>query len=169
MHSPIWHLVPKSNWTVRKVLVWLVVGPLNPLCWAVLSFIDGQVFSFAFAVSLTLVPCCVGGALGLLRLKHQPYTVTDLSEFVTAWTFLALVIYLPIFVCVGVFYHSPQAIQGLTLVELHALFAQLFSVLIWLPFAYAVGGVPTIIAGVMFYWVVRWILFERSTRQSATP
>ena len=161
------HLIPKANWAVRKGAVWLIVGPLNPLSWMIIVWMDDQLSGLI--VALTIWPCCLGAAIGLMRLKHAEIGVTKLSEFVTGWTLLTLVIYTFVLVCGGTLYFQAAAAGGVELTHLVGVLVALPYALIALPFAFMYGGIPAIFAGLMSYWVIRRVLYETPSPSSATP
>lgn len=161
------HLIPKANWSVRKVAVWLIVGPLNPLSWTIIVWLDDQLSGLVAA--LTIWPCCLGAAIGLLRLKHAQIGMTKLSKFVTGWTLLTLVIYTFVLICGGTLYFQVAAAGGVEIAHLVGVLIALLYALIALPFAFMYGGVPAIYAGLMSYWIIRWVLYETPSPPSATP
>lgn len=168
MHPAKPQLVPKTNWVIRKTVAWLIVGPINPLSWAAIILVQDRIIVFGFIAAFTLWPCCLGATIGFLRLKQRRYSRIDLSEFVVGWTLLTTVIYTPLLICGAIAFFQISASGGIEFVHLQGLFFGLLYALLGFPFALMFGAVPAILAGLMSYWVIRYILFEKLTEQAAT-
>ena len=169
MGEQVAQLVPKPNWSARKVLAWLFLGPANPVCWAAIYVLDDTRSFFGPIAMITVWPCCFGAAISLLRLKNRSLTVDDLLEFVAGWVLIVSILYPITLVPAGALYLQIVESGGFAIAQLEVVFIWYVLGVLALPFAFSFAYLPALCAGVMSYGTVRWLLFERSSPQVAKP
>lgn len=162
-------LRPKRRFGERKLLAWLLIGPLNPLSWILIFVIEDWLTPFGVVGFFTIWPCSLGAAILMLRLRETETTHFKLQEFTSGWTVLTIPLYAFV---VGVWFFLvwlpyEDADQGFD-------FAQQLGylggyTLIGLPFAWLIGGIPAMCAGIWAYLTARTVLFEPTSRPAARP
>ena len=169
MSRPVKYLAPKPNWTFRKALVWLFLGPLNPISWTAIYIIEGELQPFGVMAFFMLWPCCLGATIGLWRLKRRPLQMQQLTNFVLVWSFLTLLLY-PFVVMMA----SPVFLAFVGAVSfgwalLQTILGAFIFALVMLPFALLYGLIPAIWAALMAYGAIRVALFRRTSPPLAMP
>ena len=162
-------LRPKQNFGRRKLLAWTLIGPLNPIAWALIYVIEQRLTIFSFTAFFSIWPCSLGAAIALMRLPSRERTHFDLMEFTTAWTLLTVPIY-AFLVGVCFFFVLPAIDGGFADIDLGEQLAGLgMYTIIMLPIACLMGAFPAIWGGAFAYFTTRTVLFERVSRPTATP
>ena len=169
MNRPVKYLAPKPNWMFRKALVWLFLGPLNPVSWTVIYIIEGELQPFGVMAFFMLWPCCLGATIGLWRLKQRPLETQQLTNFVLVWSILTLLLYpfVVIMAFPGVPLYADAASFGWFLLQ--TILVRFFVALFVLPFALLYGTIPAVWAALMAYGTIRVVLFRRTSPQLARP
>lgn len=162
-------LRPKQSFGRRKLLAWTLIGPLNPIAWALIFVIEQRLTMFGFTAFFTIWPCSIGAAIALMRLRARERSHFGLMEFTTAWTLLTIPIY-AFLTGVGFFLVLPAFDGGYANIDLAGQLAGLgMYTIIVLPFACLMGAYPAICGGAFAYFTTRTVLFERVSRPAATP
>lgn len=162
------NLVPKRRFELRKLLAWCLIGPANPVPWIIMIASDAHISPFGAVASLAIWPCCVGAAIALPRLKRRELSGIELFEFIFAWAFLTIPIYM-LTIGIWLFIAMPVLSGGFAAVDFveQSLILIVYA-LLYLSFGFIFGSIPAVIAAACAYLVVRFTLFERITPPVAT-
>lgn len=160
-------LVPKPDFATRKVWVWALIGPANPMIWAMLPF-SGVLGPSVWSASLLFaLPGAIGGAIALARLKRETIGRTGLFDHVLRWALLTIPIYTFLgFVATSVI--GSQMIDNLNIWQILETIRDgiVFGVAA-LPFAAMIGVLPAMIAAWFCFLLVEAALFDLQIPQSA--
>ena len=152
-------LNPRHDFASGKVLVWALIGPLNPISWTLIALFWEPFQIFGLVAFLTLWPCTLIGAIALLRLKRSTISRDDLFGFVLGWAAFAIPLY-TFLLCLAA--NIWWGLPGNAAADI-GFFAQVSMTFVYwtflLPFAIAVGAIPAFGAATMSYWAMRYIMF----------
>ncbi len=152
--------VPKPNFGVRKFWIWLILGPVNPISWALIFYFERSPNLFGVTAFATFWPCGLGAAIGLWRLKRRHIHSSYLAGFVSTWAFLTIPVYTFAVACLGSVYFSVLDAGKLEIAHLQIMLLGFAYGLFMLPFAFIFGVMPAIAAAILSYWMIRWFLFD---------
>lgn len=146
---------PVQNFAARKWLVWLIMGPLNPVFWALTFPLTLSFNPFNMVGFLTFWPCSLGMALLLWRLQRAPIATGKLTGMAFGWAFSTIVWYT--FAIAVIVMASNVARSGFSFEAI----MQVFGVALFLlPFAAMIGALPAIFFAIVARLICAGLLYR---------
>ena len=163
------HLVPRPDFTKRKIIAWLWVGPFNPVFWVVAVFAQLLSNGGGLVIWLVILPTALGAAIALPRLEDRVTTSNGLSGFVIRWAAITVLIFPSAVLLVAALFSVtsallinpadlPTVLGSLAPLPLLAFYITALGVLI--------GAMPAIISAFVVRLIIQPILFQQ---EAATP
>lgn len=133
-------LVPKSQFALRKLIVWCLVGPLHPVYILSLFFAERSLLGeIALA---TAVPTSLIGAVELFRLKARSYEPGELSLKIFHAMLIGIPVYSFLIGATFLVFNTPT--HGIPPMRPEDIFASLFYFLAYMIIAFIYGFIPGI-------------------------